>query len=810
MRVRALVFVVTSCFLAVFHSAGQDQIIITNGLTQITEGLCKDDGNLFYMPDGLTWQVFPLDYWQPKWIDFSEYTLSTLRSDATFSANPCVLNQSQYGVQPLHLTVTLDLLSGDLILRPACSTQELGRVSAPTDYQPGQWPTGCRVVERLWQEWQTVQSDPDWQEWYGSDAKPVLTFDIQLADINDEPAYDAALAAGDAAYAEGSAMSALSLGSMGMFDSEESGGDEVGTESFDPCSMTNFFIFGISKNVESWMKLTWTSQSNTLYTVQYAEELSTNTVWRPAIENYPSQGCSTIWSDTGDLLAIPPRDRPRDVTKRFYRVMKSETLTNGVPTVSVSIYSNDTANAIITFEVSATASTNRFIDRTSIYIDGIWYGNAYDSPYRITVDTKRLLNGDHTVIGTADDSGSDVEPGETASDGVEPTAKTASAPLALTTSNFISVLSVKYPLFRPSQGQTQEVSATLGGVTNWVVNIKSAASGTTVRSFSGTSSGVLALWDGKDSGGFDVASGAYNAEVNTVPPVSMPFPPTMPFVTGNFGTAGVMWQGHHPSGSAYSAPRRYPSGPNIQFSSTTQPAWGRLKSTYDIGNQFRQMMQQFGYTVPLYKKDDEVTGADLRKASAGGSNSFNSVNIGLYVGHAAAAKPAYYEVAIGFPVAYIPIWNSKSSTVDWVRTTESEFGSTNLHWMALLVCSYLRDDPRGDVIYPDLKNNLVLPMNTGLHILCSYKTEAWLTANFSGHWIPALMGFAGAGNSTVIQAWEYARSKTQPGFPRDLVPNKARSIYWPECFSDHVFGYGSQTEPDSGNTQDAIMEYDTP
>lgn len=576
------------------------------------------------------------------------------------------------------------------------------------------------------------------------------------------------------------------------------------------CQSTNFAITSTLRNPDGSVRLNWRSETNRFYTIQYTDQFSTNTAWLPAIENYPNEGTNSLWTDVGDLLAIPPRDRPKDVTKRFYRVLKGDLLTNGVPSVSVSIYSNDTVNGIITFEVSATASTNRSIDRTSVYIDGVWYGDAFDSPYRITVDTRRLLNGGHTVFGTADDSGSDVEPAETAADGIEPTAKVASTGLSLTTGNFFSGFSVKYLHFRPAQGQIQEIATTLSAVTNWVVNIKSASTSSTVKSFSGTSSNVRALWDGTDSGGAPVADGLYNAEVNFLPPVSITLPPTMPFVNGTFGTAGVMWQGHHPGGSAYSAPRRYPSGPLIQFSSTTQPPWHQLKSTYDIGKRFSQLMQQFGYQVPLYKKDDEVSGADLRKASSGGSNTFNSVNIGFFVGHAAAALSGSFEVSIGYPVCYIPIWNSQSSTVDWVRTTQSEFGSTNLHWIAFLVCNYLRDDPRGDPIYPDLKNHLTLPMNTGLHVLCAYKTEAYLTANFSDIWVPAIMGFSGSGNSTVIQAWEYARGKTQPGFPKDLVPNKARSIYWPECFNDHVLGYGSQTDPDPGNTQDAIIEFDTP
>lgn len=112
------------------------------------------------------------------------------------------------------------------------------------------------------------------------------------------------------------------------------------------------------------------------------------------------------------MLAIPPRDRPKDVTKRFYRVLQGELLTNGVPSVSVSIVSNDTVNGIITFGISAVATNGKSIDSTSLYIDGVKFGNANSSPYQVKVDTRRLSNGPHIVHASADDSGGDVATGE--------------------------------------------------------------------------------------------------------------------------------------------------------------------------------------------------------------------------------------------------------------------------------------------------------------------------------------------------------------------------------------------------------------
>jgi hypothetical protein len=279
-------------------------IIITNGITQIAEELCKDDSGLFYFPDGLGWQVYGIGYWQPMWTDFSEYpSLQKLKSDAISSSNRCVLGMPLYGVQPLHITITLDLLSGSLILSPGCSSEELASVAAPKDYEAGQWPVGCRVVERLWEQWQTVQKDPDWKEWYGADAKPFLTFHFQLADLNEKQIYDDNVVAEEMAWEEAQAKAGEQTGMLTAMSESEGGGMMLMMQG-DPCDTNVFQNLDIQTDGQGWVTVGWCAASNVVYQIQAAPEMLTNTAWE-AQALYVGEGYAS-WTDT-NAPAFPHR-----------------------------------------------------------------------------------------------------------------------------------------------------------------------------------------------------------------------------------------------------------------------------------------------------------------------------------------------------------------------------------------------------------------------------------------------------------------------------------------------------------------------
>ncbi len=298
---------------------------------QITEQLCSDDGGLFYFPDGLGWQVYGIGYWQPMWIDFSEYPpLQKLKSDAAGTSNQCVLGATLYGVQPLHVTITLDLLSGNLVLSPGCSSEELASVSPSKDYQAGQWPVGCRVVERLWEQWQTIQKDPDWQECYGKDAGPFATFHFQVADLSDKQAFDENILAEEIAWqgaqAQAEAMASLQPKLSAMTENE---GDGMMLMDSISCTITDeaspFAILSIEQDTNRWTTVTWESCSDHAYGVLSVDELDTNTAWLGRISMWGEDGSSS-WTDTTTL----------NVDHRFYKVRRMPLL-EGFSTFSFTI-----------------------------------------------------------------------------------------------------------------------------------------------------------------------------------------------------------------------------------------------------------------------------------------------------------------------------------------------------------------------------------------------------------------------------------------------------------------------------------------
>ena len=205
----------------------------------------------------------------------------------------------------------------DLILRPGCSSEELVSVAAPKGYQPGKWPADCRVVERLWQDWQKTQSDPDWQEWYGADAKPFLTFHFQLADlITDKPVFEKTLAAEEAAWVEAeAAASATGIDSrkIAVFDEVEGGGMML-MES-ESCTITNesvpFSVLDIARDTNGVTTIAFESCSDHLYEVYRADQLASPTTWTIQSIMIGDDGV-TSWSQTNFV----------STARRFYRVRR--------------------------------------------------------------------------------------------------------------------------------------------------------------------------------------------------------------------------------------------------------------------------------------------------------------------------------------------------------------------------------------------------------------------------------------------------------------------------------------------------------
>jgi hypothetical protein len=132
---------------------------------------------------------------------------------------------------------------------------------------------------------------------------------------------------------------------------------------------------------------------------------------------------------------------------------------------------------------------------------------------------------------------------------------------------------------------------------------------------------------------------------------------------------------------------------------------------------------------------------------------------------------------------------------------DMNLGSSNLKWVAFYTCNLFRDAAyRANACYAAMKSNNHLSMNSSLHIMQAYATEVTLMLDMGKYWIGALInGTGSASDSTVLGAWKFVCLNTQPK-DASSGANVSRSIYWPECSGDHIYGYGEQTNPDANNT----------
>jgi len=267
------------------------------------------------------------------------------------------------------------------------------------------------------------------------------------------------------------------------------------------------------------------------------------------------------------------------------------------------------------------------------------------------------------------------------------------------------------------------------------------------------------------------------------------------------GTVAIAGQGHHPSVGSYPTPPRPVFG-NVRMSSTREfGPWGRLKRVSGILDEASQEFAKLGYAVLSKKLDDQVVPEDIAQDPFDPPNIFNRANIGLFVGHSVAAKDA--ESGLIGRQAYVPIYNRVFDNMTFVGSSSMNFGSEQLKWMAFYSCNIFRSILyRPDGIYEEQKNFFILPMNGDLHIMQAYATEMSVLPDMAYWWVVALRQtpLSRPQDRSVIGAWNFVCRRTQPpASPTDPV-NVARSVFWPECEGDFIFGYGPQTEPNRDPT----------
>jgi hypothetical protein len=152
------------------------------------------------------------------------------------------------------------------------------------------------------------------------------------------------------------------------------------------------------------MRLTWQSQTNAIYRINYASDLSKPVVWNVLYSNYPSQGTNTMLTDLGNSDPAMPAIVPRSAPLRLYWI--AQTGTNNPahsPQVKIIVPTN---GAVLTGTAAVTVSVTSSVAVASIqlFVDGAAMGTNAGSLTNFAVSTCSLCNGSHQIFAVAGDT----------------------------------------------------------------------------------------------------------------------------------------------------------------------------------------------------------------------------------------------------------------------------------------------------------------------------------------------------------------------------------------------------------------------
>jgi hypothetical protein len=265
---------------------------------------------------------------------------------------------------------------------------------------------------------------------------------------------------------------------------------------------------GVKATVENAILLYWASNTNEVYEIDYADQLAGNpdgtTVWTPLYTEYPSHGTNSFVADCGNYDMAPNIPHPKNSPMRFYRAVYSGTNTSpSNPTVAITSPTN-AASLSGDVVVSVSSGSPEFLTDVTLYVDGEpqWMSNDGTN---FLVNTCEWPNGPHTLFAVAK-SQSTIDSssyGNTMTYG-----RSVSSYVSVNFSNLIARLDLSQLFFEPSEGQTQQVTATFAANVNWTLQIQDTASNT-VRTTTGSGGSMLFNWDGTGDGGTTIPDGVY-------------------------------------------------------------------------------------------------------------------------------------------------------------------------------------------------------------------------------------------------------------------------------------------------------------
>jgi hypothetical protein len=517
-----------------------------------------------------------------------------------------------------------------------------------------------------------------------------------------------------------------------------------------------FAITAVQRNADNTVTLKWNSEPGKWYQLEYSPDLVT---WQTLNELVVSQGTTSMSADVGRYDLTPKLKRPfqSGETRRFWRAREIGVNQGTAPTVTITSPSNnDTVSGVISVPVTTSGTSE--VGTISLYVDGELFAEQSGPSTTFTLNTSEWANGAHQIYAMGGDSqgGTDTTP----SSSTQPTTNYGvSTTLALTFDNFVSAFFFSEHYFRPDLGETQTISAKFKESANWTLTVTNSTD-TTVFTTTGSGSSVSYTWDGKDGSGTLVPADAYAYRIVTdhISPASLMarsaasnsstsstgdessvnFRP----VTNNAGTSGitfgVAYQGHHPAPSGWLPPRAN-SFNYVQFVPVDyQVPFDVLNSVSGIATGFASTFQKFGRATPGSQfgtsgvlGNDDLTGAKLRAPT----NVFNTVNLGLLIGHGVQGNRPDLIGGSGKIETYYPIYTTGATEYDWVRIHECQFGGS-LRWMGILACNML-----GTTAVPNWEPSAAWPFDPDkLHLLLSASTSVYMYKSFGTNWAWAMTG----------------------------------------------------------------------
>jgi hypothetical protein len=510
-------------------------------------------------------------------------------------------------------------------------------------------------------------------------------------------------------------------------------------------------ITNIQRNADNTVTLKWNSVPGKWYQLEHSPDLET---WLPLHELVVSQGTVSLAADSGRYDLTPKLKRPFQLgeNRRFWRVKEIGQNQNTPPAISISSPANQ-ASVTGNIQVVVSSSGQSAVGILSLYVDGELFAEQTGPNATFTLNTSEWANGPHTLYAMGPDSngGTDTTP---STGGVFTTNYGVSQTLSLVFDNFVSEYFFSESYFRPDLGETQTVSAKFKTAANWTLTVTNS-SGLTVFSTSGNGSRVNYTWNGRDSAGNLVASGNYAYRIvtdhvssslgaglftlsTTTDESRVSFRPVTESIGASSLTFGVAYQGHHPPASGWLPPRSSPIN-FVQFVPINYDVpFDSLNNVSGIAAGFASTIKRFAQATPGAQfgasgilANDEITGEKLRAPT----NVFNTVNIGLLIGHGVQGNLPDFVGGSGRIETYFPIYTTGASEYDWVRIHQCQFGGS-LRWMAILACNML-----GTTAVPNWETSQIWPFNPNqLHLLLSASTSVYMYSSFGKNWAWAMTG----------------------------------------------------------------------